>query len=91
MNLFKKILRQKLILGTVIGVCTGISIGLILKTFTPQPWSKRDIMYLKFPGELFMRLINCLILPLVTSSIVSATCNLKKSGTYKKTIIFSVI
>ena len=27
-----------------------------------------------------MRLVNCLILPLVTASIVSATCNLKKSG-----------
>lgn len=78
----KRILRQKLILRTVIGVCAGIVSGLILKTFTPQPWSKRDVMYLKFPGELFMRLVNCLILPLVTSSIVSATCNLKKSGKY---------
>ncbi|CAK9815724.1 Excitatory amino acid transporter 3 [Anthophora quadrimaculata] len=80
MNILKRILRQKLIVMTVIGVCAGISSGLILKTFTSQPWSTRDIMYLKFPGELFMRLVNCLILPLVTSSIVSATCNLKKSG-----------
>ncbi|XP_043797393.1 excitatory amino acid transporter 3-like isoform X1 [Apis laboriosa] len=80
MNTFKKILKQKLILGTIIGVCAGILLGFVLKTFTLQPWSKRDIMYLKFPGELFMRLINCLILPLITSSIVSATCNLKKSG-----------
>lgn len=80
MNTFKKILKQKLILRTIIGVCAGILLGFIFKTFTLQPWSKRDIMYLKFPGELFMRLVNCLILPLITSSIVSATCNLKKSG-----------
>ncbi|KAG7214032.1 hypothetical protein KM043_001399 [Ampulex compressa] len=46
-----------------------------------QAWSRRDIMYLKFPGELFMRTVNCLILPLVTTSIVGASCNLGKSGT----------
>ncbi|XP_033190715.1 excitatory amino acid transporter 3 isoform X1 [Bombus vancouverensis nearcticus] len=80
MNILKEILRQKIILWTVIGVCAGISLGLILKTFTLQPWTKRNVMYLKFPGELFMRIVNCLILPLITSSIVSATCNLKKSG-----------
>ncbi|CAL7952022.1 unnamed protein product [Xylocopa violacea] len=80
MNILKRILKQKLILRTVVGVCAGITTGFILKTFTPQPWSKRNVMYLKFPGELFIRLVNCLILPLVMSSIVSATCNLKKSG-----------
>ncbi|XP_076231330.1 excitatory amino acid transporter 3 [Calliopsis andreniformis] len=80
MNVFRNILKQKVIVGTIIGVCAGIIVGFILKTTTSQPWSERNIMYLKFPGELFMRLVNCLILPLVTSSIVSATCNLQKSG-----------
>lgn len=80
MNILRSISRQKVILRTTVGVCVGIIIGLILKTCTSQPWSERNIMYLKFPGELFMRLVNCLILPLVTSSIVSATCNLQKSG-----------
>ena len=83
MNIFKKILRQKLILSTITGVCIGILLGLILKTVTLQPWTKRNIMYLRFPGELFMRMVNCLILPLITSTIISATCDLKKSGTYK--------
>lgn len=80
MNLLKRILRQKLILTTVAGVCAGITVGFFLKISTPQPWTKRNIMYLKFPGELFMRMVNCLILPLVMTSIVSSTCNLKKSG-----------
>lgn len=80
MNILRRILKDKLIFRTIVGVLAGISLGVILKTFTPQPWSKREIMYLKFPGELFMRMVNCLILPLVTSSIVSATCSLKKSG-----------
>lgn len=90
MKMLKKILRQKLILRTVAGVCAGITIGLVLKISTPQPWSKRNIMYLKFPGEVFMRMVNCLILPLVMSSIVSATCNLKKSGKIFN-IIFIII
>ncbi|XP_076663583.1 excitatory amino acid transporter 3 [Andrena cerasifolii] len=80
MNVLRNVLRQKLILRTIIGVCAGIILGVILKSCTSQPWSERSTMYLKFPGELFMRLVNCLILPLVTASIVSATCNLKKSG-----------
>lgn len=91
MNILKEVLRQKIILWTVIGVCAGISLGLILKTFTLQPWTKRNVMYLKFPGELFMRIVNCLILPLITSSIVSATCNLKKSGKYKATYIVIIV
>lgn len=82
MNALKNVLRQKLILRTIVGVCAGIITGLILKICTPQPWTERNIMYLKFPGELFMRLINCLILPLLMSSIISATCNLKESGKY---------
>ncbi|XP_015438686.1 PREDICTED: excitatory amino acid transporter 3-like [Dufourea novaeangliae] len=80
MNVLRNLLKQKLILRTVIGVFAGIVLGSILKICTLQPWSERNIMYLKFPGELFMRLVNCLILPLIISSIVSATCNLRKSG-----------
>ncbi|XP_076277813.1 excitatory amino acid transporter 3 [Lasioglossum baleicum] len=80
MKLTKVLLKQKIILRTIFGVCAGIILGNILKSCTPQPWTERSIMYLKLPGELFMRLVNCLILPLVISTIVSATCNLNKSG-----------
>lgn len=80
MDLLRTALKQKLIIATIIGASAGIVLGLILKQLSVQPWSERDLMYLKFPGELFMRLVNCLILPLITSSIVSATCNVTKSG-----------
>ncbi|XP_012541714.1 excitatory amino acid transporter 3 [Monomorium pharaonis] len=74
------LLKHKLIITTLIGVTVGISCGLSLKHYSGRTWSQRDIMYIKFPGELFLRLVNCLILPLVTSSIISATCNLARSG-----------
>lgn len=57
----------------LIGIGCGIVLGVGLKTWTCQPWSERDIMYLQFPGELFLRAVNCLILPLVIASIVSAS------------------
>ncbi|KAL6259584.1 hypothetical protein P5V15_009501 [Pogonomyrmex californicus] len=71
--------KHKLIITILVGVTVGILYGLSLK-HSGRSWSQRDIMYIKFPGEMFLRMVNCLILPLVTSSIISATCNLTKSG-----------
>ncbi|KAK0167501.1 hypothetical protein PV327_004891 [Microctonus hyperodae] len=65
---------------TLIGISCGIIIGILLKNFTNQPWSERAIMYYQLPGEIFLRIINCLILPLIISSVVSASCHLSKSG-----------
>lgn len=76
-------MKHKLIIATFFGVSGGIIFGLVLKYCTPQPWSQRKIMYIKFPGEIFMSLTNSIILPLVVSSVVSATCNLSKSGKYR--------
>ncbi|XP_047347423.1 excitatory amino acid transporter 3-like [Vespa velutina] len=73
-------MKHKLIIATFLGVSGGVIFGLVLKYCTPQPWSQRKIMYIKFPGEIFMSLTNSIILPLVVSSVVSATCNLSKSG-----------
>ncbi|XP_018368307.1 PREDICTED: excitatory amino acid transporter 3-like [Trachymyrmex cornetzi] len=79
-SLILSLSKHKLIIITLIGVVIGMSCGLGLKNYSGRTWSQRDIMYIKFLGELFLRVVNCLILPLVTSSIVSATCNLTKSG-----------
>ncbi|XP_015588798.1 excitatory amino acid transporter 3 [Cephus cinctus] len=72
--------NHRLTFATIVGIGCGVTIGLILKNFTHQPWTQREIMYLQIPGEIFLRMVNCLILPLVVSSIVSASCNLSKSG-----------
>ncbi|KAI4497483.1 hypothetical protein M0802_007494 [Mischocyttarus mexicanus] len=73
-------MKHKLIIATFLGVTSGIMFGLVLKYFTPQPWSGRNIMYIKFPGEIFMNITNSIILPLVVSTVISAVCNLSKSG-----------
>uniref|UniRef100_A0A914WKV3 Amino acid transporter n=1 Tax=Plectus sambesii TaxID=2011161 RepID=A0A914WKV3_9BILA len=67
-----------LLLLTVLGVITGISLGVTL--WNPDGgWSKRELIYLAFPGELFVRMLKMLILPLIISSIVSSLACLDSS------------
>jgi Na+/H+-dicarboxylate symporter len=70
--------RRRNILGenlltvvTIIGVIGGTIFGLILKNSGNQ-WTEREIMYIQYPGDLFLRMLKCLIVPLLVSSITSA-------------------
>lgn len=76
-----------LMIMTVFGVALGVALGLILKHSRDETkgWTKREIMYLQFPGDLFLRMLKSLILPLIISSIVSAigSLDLGLSGIYK--------
>lgn len=56
---------------TIIGVVGGTVFGLILKK-SDHVWTQRDIMYIQYPGDLFLRMLKCLIVPLIVASITSA-------------------
>lgn len=56
---------------TVCGVIAGTLLGLLLKN-TKTKWSEREVMYIEFLGDLFLRMLKALILPLIVSSIASA-------------------
>jgi solute carrier family 1 (glial high affinity glutamate transporter), member 3 len=56
---------------TIVGVVGGTIFGLILKK-SDQHWTQRDIMYIQYPGDLFLRMLKCLIVPLLVASITSA-------------------
>lgn len=64
---------------TVLGVVLGITVGLILRETSNKPWTPRQIMYINFVGDLFLRLLKSLILPLIVSSLISAIANLDLS------------
>ncbi|KAK0180901.1 hypothetical protein PV327_003234 [Microctonus hyperodae] len=64
---------------TVFGVLAGVALGFILKATKSSEWSHREIMYINFPGDLFLRMLKALILPLILSSIVSAIGSLDLS------------
>lgn len=57
---------------TVLSVLAGVGLGFALKHVKPEGWSQREVMYIQFPGDLFLRMLKALILPLIVSSIVSA-------------------
>lgn len=63
--------RNALTFFTMVGVLGGCLFGLGLKEMDPN-WSPRHRMYLQFPGDVFLRMLKCLIVPLLVSSITSA-------------------
>ncbi|XP_076029511.1 excitatory amino acid transporter 1 isoform X2 [Oratosquilla oratoria] len=86
---------------TISGVVGGVVLGLILRYVRTDTWSKREIMYVGYIGELFLRALKALIIPLIVSSLVSAIGSLDLSlstkiglravGYYMTTTVSAVI
>uniref|UniRef100_A0A182RBP3 Amino acid transporter n=1 Tax=Anopheles funestus TaxID=62324 RepID=A0A182RBP3_ANOFN len=64
---------NKLILITLSGVLLGVIIGF---TFRPLGLSSDSLMLIAYPGELFMRVLKLMILPLVIASLISGSSSL---------------
>ncbi|KAL6431160.1 hypothetical protein ACFW04_007107 [Cataglyphis niger] len=85
---------------TVGGVIGGVVLGIILR-YSQEKWTPREIMYINYLGDLFLRMLKSLILPLIISSLVSAIGSLDLSlsgrigaraiGYYTATTICAVI
>ena len=60
--------------GVIIGVCLGV--GLRSLGSEEDPWSKRDAMNVAFIGKLFLRMLKCIIIPLIIPSLISAVGSL---------------
>ncbi|XP_055386681.1 excitatory amino acid transporter isoform X2 [Condylostylus longicornis] len=76
----RKSLKENLmLLVTLSGVTLGVIIGFSLRQFN---LSEDSIMLISYPGELFMRILKLMILPLVISSLIagSASLNAKMNG-----------
>lgn len=72
---------------TIFGVVGGTVLGFVLRAVKdPTEWTPREVMYIQFPGDLFLRMLKGLILPLIVASIVSAigSLDLSLSGKYFK-------
>lgn len=78
----KMLSEQIVTLATLASVVFGVVVGLILRISSTTKWSSRDIMYINFAGEIFLRMLKSLMLPLIMSSLIAAigTLNLKSSG-----------
>lgn len=65
-------------LATMMGVVGGVIFGLVLRT-RAEPWTEREVMYVAYAGELFLRMLKALILPLVIPSLITAVGSLDLS------------
>ncbi|XP_031624612.1 excitatory amino acid transporter 3-like [Contarinia nasturtii] len=81
--------RNLLTILTCVGVLSGVVVGLVLKNSSSTEWTKREIMYIQYPGDLFLRMLKCLIVPLLVSSITHAigSLDLSMSGKIAKRAI----
>ncbi|XP_019521975.1 PREDICTED: excitatory amino acid transporter 5 [Hipposideros armiger] len=65
--------RNGLLVLSVLSVTVGCLLGFFLRTRRLSP---QEISYFQFPGELLMRMLKMLILPLVVSSLMSGLASL---------------
>lgn len=54
---------------TLICVLAGLVIGLISRTFA-KDWTERQFMYIEMPGELYLRFLKLMIIPLIVSNVI---------------------
>ena len=71
-----------ILIGVVLGFVLGIAVNKkVQESKVPSP--NEIAMYISFPGELFLRMLKLLVLPLILSSVVAALAVLDKRSTVK--------
>eukprot|EP00656_Telonema_subtile_P026048 TRINITY_DN28042_c0_g1_i2.p1 TRINITY_DN28042_c0_g1~~TRINITY_DN28042_c0_g1_i2.p1 ORF type:complete len:421 (+),score=110.84 TRINITY_DN28042_c0_g1_i2:209-1471(+) len=69
--------KELLLVLTLVGVVFGLLVGIAVNAGSP---TRTTVILLGFPGEILMRLLKMLVLPLIAGSMVSGICQLRTSG-----------
>ncbi|XP_046381640.1 excitatory amino acid transporter-like [Haliotis rufescens] len=81
--------RDALLLLTIAGIVVGFGVGFGVRELHP---SKDALMWIGMPGELFLRMLRMMILPLIVCSVISGTASLDpKSNGKVSAIAFAFI
>lgn len=62
--------KNLLIVALIVAMVLGVGLGAGLRYVSP-PFNRRQISYLRFPGDMLMNMLSFLIVPLIISSLVS--------------------
>uniref|UniRef100_A0A8C4HAX8 Amino acid transporter n=1 Tax=Dicentrarchus labrax TaxID=13489 RepID=A0A8C4HAX8_DICLA len=73
-------LRNAFVLFTIAAVIIGIILGFALR---PYKMSYREVKFFSFPGELLMRMLQMLVLPLLVSSLITGMAALDSRASGK--------
>ncbi|XP_051258580.1 excitatory amino acid transporter 4-like isoform X3 [Dicentrarchus labrax] len=76
-NVMTFLKRNAFVVLTMVSVAIGIGLGFALR---PINMSTRDIKYLTFPGELLMRILQMLVLPLLISSLITGMSSVDRKA-----------
>ena len=72
-NVRRSLKHNALLLATICGVIMGVVVGILMRQVK---LSKLELDYFGFPGELFLRALKMIIVPLITFSLITGrSCN----------------
>lgn len=75
----KTLKKHLLTITTVLAVILSIIVGICMRLTHDGGYSARTVMYVNFLGDIFLRMIRALILPLIISSLIAAIAPLDVS------------
>ena len=71
-----------LLLGVLLGIFAGLTANDSVQNST-NPTPKELAMFISFPGEIFLRMLQLLVLPFVVSSVIISLATLDKKSAAK--------
>ena len=73
-----------------VGVVVPSTYIYFVPLFFPEPWTDREVMYIAYIGNLFLRMLKALILPLIIPSLVAAvgSLDMSLSGKVRTCLVF---
>lgn len=79
-TVLKSIKNHILVIATFASVLLGVIVGVTIRQTTlSHKYTDREIMYINFVGELFLRILKSLILPLIVTSLITGIASLNLS------------
>ncbi|XP_078107521.1 excitatory amino acid transporter 3-like [Sander vitreus] len=85
---WKYIVQNVLLFSSLVAVTLGIALGMLIKTFH---LSEVDKLYISFPGELLMRMLQLMTIPLIVTNCVMIGVSGLSADTSRKIVVRATV